>query len=163
MQCFCQGPQRLDRARRPRHGCADRSVGGQDGATSVTSPLMAYARHLVRPSSLADRCGSEPNVATDPRPPGLRAMTASFPSAPESPKPEHIKRICYHVANAQGNLNEFDIAVVSERGTELGPLRDAVATWAMHAFWPGHRPDQILRFIAHGIVYRARQRRSGKD
>lgn len=69
---------------------------------------------------------------------------------PLDAKPEGIKRICDQVTNLRGNLDGFDIAVVSERGTELGPLRDAGATWAMHAFWPGHRPDQILRFVDRG-------------
>ncbi|MBV9641694.1 MAG: LLM class flavin-dependent oxidoreductase [Mycobacteriaceae bacterium] len=69
---------------------------------------------------------------------------------PLEAKPEDVKHIRDQVTNLRGDLAGFDIAVVSERGTDLGPLRDAGATWAMHAFWPGHRPDQILRFIDGG-------------
>ena len=37
-------------------------------------------------------------------------------------------------------------------GTDLDGLRDAGATWAMHSFWPGQRPDQVLRFVERGKV-----------
>lgn len=61
-----------------------------------------------------------------------------------------IKRIRDRVTEIRGGSVRFDIAVVAERGTDLDALRAAGATWAMHGFWPGHRPEQVLRFIDRG-------------
>lgn len=62
-----------------------------------------------------------------------------------------VKRIRDRVADVRGDLAGFDIAVVSERGTDLDSLRAAGATWAMHGFWPGHTAEQVLRFIDRGV------------
>lgn len=63
---------------------------------------------------------------------------------------EQLSRIRDLVAAERGGLDGFDIAVVAHPGVEAGAMRDAGATWAMHAFWPGHRPDQVLRLINRG-------------
>jgi alkanesulfonate monooxygenase SsuD/methylene tetrahydromethanopterin reductase-like flavin-dependent oxidoreductase (luciferase family) len=63
-----------------------------------------------------------------------------------------IQRISDTIGDIRGgDRTGFDIAVVSERGTDLATLQKAGATWAMHSFWPGHRPDQVLRFIDRGV------------
>lgn len=58
-----------------------------------------------------------------------------------------IRRIAGAVESLRGNLNGFDIAVVSRPNTDLAELATAGATWALHAFWPGHEPQQVLRVI----------------
>ncbi|WP_246227421.1 LLM class flavin-dependent oxidoreductase [Mycolicibacterium helvum] len=49
-----------------------------------------------------------------------------------------------------GSCAGFDIAVAAQPGDDLAGLAAAGATWALHAFWPGHRPDQVLRVISRG-------------
>jgi alkanesulfonate monooxygenase SsuD/methylene tetrahydromethanopterin reductase-like flavin-dependent oxidoreductase (luciferase family) len=61
-----------------------------------------------------------------------------------------VARIAEAVETARGSREGFDIAVVARPGDDLDGLAAAGATWAMHAFWPGHRPDQVLRVINRG-------------
>lgn len=62
-----------------------------------------------------------------------------------------VARIAAAVARLRGGREGFDIAVAVRPGDDLQGLAAAGATWAMHAFWPGHRPDQVLRAINRGI------------
>lgn len=64
--------------------------------------------------------------------------------------PDSVARIAKDVAAIRGSRDGFDIAIVARPGDDLEPFRAAGATWAMHAFWPGHRPDQVLRATRRG-------------
>jgi hypothetical protein len=61
-----------------------------------------------------------------------------------------VARIAAAVERSRGGCDGFDIAVSARPGDDLDGLATAGATWAMHAFWPGHRPDQVLRVIDRG-------------
>jgi hypothetical protein len=63
---------------------------------------------------------------------------------------EGVERVAVAVETVRGSREGFDIAVVARPGDDLDGLAAAGATWAMHAFWPGHRPDQVLRVIKRG-------------
>lgn len=65
-------------------------------------------------------------------------MTASFRSEPT-------------LQRSRGSLTGFDIALAARPGDDLDGLAAAGATWATHAFGPGHRPDQVLRVIDRGV------------
>lgn len=65
--------------------------------------------------------------------------------------PDGVRRILNRVNEIRGHTDGFDVAVVIERDTDPGPLRDAGATWAMHSFWPGHTRDQVVRFVGRGV------------
>ncbi|MDP7707659.1 LLM class flavin-dependent oxidoreductase [Mycobacterium sp. TY815] len=58
-----------------------------------------------------------------------------------------VERIADSVRGIRGTLDGFDIAVVSRPETDLSRLAAAGATWALHAFWPGNHPEQVLRVI----------------
>lgn len=58
--------------------------------------------------------------------------------------------IAESVAAVRGTREGFDIAVVACPGEDLDALRETGARWAMHAFWPGHRVNQVLRVIDRG-------------
>lgn len=62
-----------------------------------------------------------------------------------------VARIAAAVERSRGSLTGFDIALTARPGDDLDGLAAAGATWAMHAFWPGHRPDQLLRVIDRGV------------
>ncbi|MFP1155475.1 LLM class flavin-dependent oxidoreductase [Mycobacterium sherrisii] len=62
-----------------------------------------------------------------------------------------VAQIAAAVAQLRGGREGFDVAVAVRPGDDLDGLAAAGATWAMHAFWPGHRPDQVLRAIDRGI------------
>jgi len=62
-----------------------------------------------------------------------------------------VGQIAERIRQLRGSLEGFDIALAAHPGVSLSDLRQAGATWAMHAFWPGHRPDQVLRFISRGV------------
>lgn len=62
-----------------------------------------------------------------------------------------VARIADAVAQTRGSCEGFDIAVAVRPGDDLEGLRAAGVTWALHAFWPGHRPDQVQRVIARGV------------
>jgi alkanesulfonate monooxygenase SsuD/methylene tetrahydromethanopterin reductase-like flavin-dependent oxidoreductase (luciferase family) len=55
------------------------------------------------------------------------------------------------VRRIRGSLKGFDVALAAHPGVSLAQLEASGATWAMHAFWPGHRPDQVLRFVTRGV------------
>ncbi|WP_081830337.1 LLM class flavin-dependent oxidoreductase [Rhodococcus sp. UNC363MFTsu5.1] len=61
-----------------------------------------------------------------------------------------VARIVERVETVRGSSGTFDIAVVARPGVDLEALSIAGATWAMHAFWPGHTPEQVLRVIDRG-------------
>jgi alkanesulfonate monooxygenase SsuD/methylene tetrahydromethanopterin reductase-like flavin-dependent oxidoreductase (luciferase family) len=63
---------------------------------------------------------------------------------------DQLARMLDTVRTERGNLDDFDIALPMHPGVDLDALRALGATWAMHSFWPGHRPDQVLRFLARG-------------
>jgi alkanesulfonate monooxygenase SsuD/methylene tetrahydromethanopterin reductase-like flavin-dependent oxidoreductase (luciferase family) len=63
---------------------------------------------------------------------------------------DQLARMIDTVRAERGNLDDFDIAVAMHRGVDLDAFQALGATWAMHSFWPGHRPDQVLRFLARG-------------
>ncbi|PIB79962.1 LLM class flavin-dependent oxidoreductase [Mycobacterium celatum] len=65
-------------------------------------------------------------------------------------KPADVQRIFEAVAEIRGGIDGFDVAIVARRDTDLDNFQSAGATWAMHAFWPGHRTDQVLRLIESG-------------
>jgi alkanesulfonate monooxygenase SsuD/methylene tetrahydromethanopterin reductase-like flavin-dependent oxidoreductase (luciferase family) len=58
-----------------------------------------------------------------------------------------VARIADTVEKIRGSRTGFDIAVAANRHTDLQALRAAGATWAVHEFWPGDRPDQVLAVI----------------
>jgi alkanesulfonate monooxygenase SsuD/methylene tetrahydromethanopterin reductase-like flavin-dependent oxidoreductase (luciferase family) len=63
---------------------------------------------------------------------------------------EAVDRILAVVERARGSLDGFDLALAVHPKVDLQWIETRGAAWAMHSFWPGHRPDQILRFIARG-------------
>lgn len=71
---------------------------------------------------------------------------------PLNADPDDIKHIFETVAKIRGDVEGFDVAVVARRDTDLGAFQAAGATWAMHSFWPGNRPDQVLRLIESGPI-----------
>ncbi|OSC39762.1 LLM class flavin-dependent oxidoreductase [Mycobacterium decipiens] len=64
--------------------------------------------------------------------------------------PARVARIAETVAGVRGTCDGFDIAVVAGPDDDLDGLRAAGATWAMQAFWPWHRADEVLRVIERG-------------
>lgn len=62
-----------------------------------------------------------------------------------------VSQILELVRQLRGSLEGFDLALTVHPGVSLSDLKLAGATWAMHAFWPGHRPDQVMRFISRGV------------
>lgn len=64
--------------------------------------------------------------------------------------PATVTRILDIVRRIRGTREGFDVAVAARPDTDLNALRRVGATWALHAFWPGHRPDQVLRVIRQG-------------
>ncbi|HEU0191736.1 MAG TPA: LLM class flavin-dependent oxidoreductase [Mycobacterium sp.] len=61
-----------------------------------------------------------------------------------------IARIAQTVESIRGSRDGFDIAAAVRADTTLDDLRAAGATWVVHEFWPGDRPDQVLRLIERG-------------
>ena len=61
-----------------------------------------------------------------------------------------IARIADTIRDARGDLAGFDIAVAARPGADLDELRAAGATWAVHEFWPGDRPEKVLAVIERG-------------
>jgi len=59
-------------------------------------------------------------------------------------------QIVGRIRELRGSLEGFDVALAVHPGISLSELEEVGATWAMHAFWPGHRPDQVMRFISNG-------------
>jgi alkanesulfonate monooxygenase SsuD/methylene tetrahydromethanopterin reductase-like flavin-dependent oxidoreductase (luciferase family) len=65
--------------------------------------------------------------------------------------PVQVTRIMERVRELRGSLDGFDVALTAHPGVSLADLKTAGATWAMHAFWPGHRSDQVMRFVSRGV------------
>jgi alkanesulfonate monooxygenase SsuD/methylene tetrahydromethanopterin reductase-like flavin-dependent oxidoreductase (luciferase family) len=63
---------------------------------------------------------------------------------------KQVGAILETVRRARGSLEGFDIALAAHPDVSLADLKLMGATWAMHAFWPGHRPDQVMRFASRG-------------
>jgi alkanesulfonate monooxygenase SsuD/methylene tetrahydromethanopterin reductase-like flavin-dependent oxidoreductase (luciferase family) len=61
-----------------------------------------------------------------------------------------VAQIADTIEQLRGSREGFDIAVKTKPGTDAAEFAAAGATWAMHAFWPGDRPDQVLRVIEAG-------------
>ena len=55
------------------------------------------------------------------------------------------------VAEVRGTLEHFDVALAVHPRVDIDHVARLGATWAMHSFWPGHRIDQIHRFIERGV------------
>jgi alkanesulfonate monooxygenase SsuD/methylene tetrahydromethanopterin reductase-like flavin-dependent oxidoreductase (luciferase family) len=64
---------------------------------------------------------------------------------------KQVGQILEIVRRTRGSLKGFDIALAAHPGVSLTDLKQMGATWAMHAFWPGHRPDQVMRFVSRGV------------
>lgn len=62
-----------------------------------------------------------------------------------------VGQIAARIRHLRGSLDGFDIALAAHPGVSVSELRRAGATWAMHAFWPGHTPDQVMRCISRGV------------
>ena len=62
-----------------------------------------------------------------------------------------VAEIVDRIRQLRGSLEGFDVALAAHPGVSLTDLELAGGTWAMHAFWPGHRPDQVMRFISRGV------------
>lgn len=61
-----------------------------------------------------------------------------------------VARIAATVAAIRGSLDGFDIAVAPGPQQHPDDFRAAGVTWMMHGFWPGDRPDKVLRVIDRG-------------
>jgi alkanesulfonate monooxygenase SsuD/methylene tetrahydromethanopterin reductase-like flavin-dependent oxidoreductase (luciferase family) len=61
-----------------------------------------------------------------------------------------VARIAATVETIRGGREGFDIAVAARGDEDLDDYRAAGATWAMHEFWPGDSPDQVLQVIERG-------------
>ena len=61
-----------------------------------------------------------------------------------------LAQILDRVRELRGSLEGFDVALAVHPGVEVADVRRMGATWAMHAFWPGHRPEQVMRLISRG-------------
>ncbi len=87
---------------------------------------------------------------------GFRARTAARAARFDGVFPldvadEDVKRLIEVVADVRGALENFDVALGVHPRVEIDHIARLGATWAMHSFWPGHRVDQIHRFIARGV------------
>ncbi len=63
---------------------------------------------------------------------------------------DQVRRMLDVIAEVRGGLDGFSLALTSHPGVDLDDLEALGATWAMHAFWPGNRPDQVMRFLVRG-------------
>ncbi|SEB25558.1 MULTISPECIES: LLM class flavin-dependent oxidoreductase [unclassified Mycobacterium] len=61
-----------------------------------------------------------------------------------------VAQIADTIEQLRGSREGFDIAVKTKPGTDAAEFATAGATWAMHAFWPGDRPDRVLQVIEAG-------------
>jgi alkanesulfonate monooxygenase SsuD/methylene tetrahydromethanopterin reductase-like flavin-dependent oxidoreductase (luciferase family) len=61
-----------------------------------------------------------------------------------------VAHIAQTIETIRGSREGFDIAVAARPDEDLDALHAAGATWAVHEFWPGDRPDQVLRTIDRG-------------
>ena len=63
---------------------------------------------------------------------------------------DEVRRLLDRIVALRGDLDGFTLALTVHPGVDLDRLASLGATWAMHAFWPGHRPEQVIRFLAKG-------------
>ena len=63
---------------------------------------------------------------------------------------DEIRRMVEVISKMRGGLDGFSLALSAHPGVDLAELEALGATWVMHAFWPGHRPEQVIRFLAKG-------------
>ena len=63
---------------------------------------------------------------------------------------DEVRRMLAVISSIRGGLDGFSLALAAHPGVDLDGLAALGATWVMHAFWPGHRLDQVLRFLAKG-------------
>jgi alkanesulfonate monooxygenase SsuD/methylene tetrahydromethanopterin reductase-like flavin-dependent oxidoreductase (luciferase family) len=61
-----------------------------------------------------------------------------------------VARVARAIETVRGSREGFDIAVAARPDEDFDALRAAGATWAVREFWPGDRPDQVLRAIDRG-------------
>lgn len=62
-----------------------------------------------------------------------------------------VGQIIERIRRLRGSLDGFDVALAAHPGVSVADLELVGATWAMHTFWPGHRPEQVMRFISRGV------------
>lgn len=132
-----------------------------DEGTAVLTALWAGHTVRHRGAVVADGVQAIPGPLQHPRIP-LWFGTARTTGAPVQRAAQYdgifplgatadgIARIAEDVTRSRGTLTGFDIAVAVRPGDDVEALSAAGATWAMHAFWPGHRPDQVMRHIERG-------------
>ncbi|BBX15093.1 MULTISPECIES: LLM class flavin-dependent oxidoreductase [Mycobacteriaceae] len=129
-----------------------------DEATAVLTALWAGETVTHRGEVIVDGIRLNPGPVQRPRIPMWfgtnRTSGAPIERAarydgifPLGMDPDGIARIAETVAAARGGLADFDIAVAAGPGADLDRLRALGATWAVREFWPGDRPDKILRVI----------------
>ena len=83
---------------------------------------------------------------------GTAARAARFDGVfPLDVADDDVKRLLEVIADERGTLENFDVALAVHPRVEIDHVERLGATWAMHSFWPGHRVDQIHRFIARGV------------
>jgi alkanesulfonate monooxygenase SsuD/methylene tetrahydromethanopterin reductase-like flavin-dependent oxidoreductase (luciferase family) len=61
-----------------------------------------------------------------------------------------IARIAETIEAIRGGRDAFDIAVAARPDQDLDGLAAVGATWALHEFWPGDRPEEVLEVIGRG-------------
>lgn len=61
-----------------------------------------------------------------------------------------IARIAETIQEIRGTLDGFDIAMAARPAADLDRLQAIGATWAVHEFWPGDSPEQVLEVIERG-------------
>jgi alkanesulfonate monooxygenase SsuD/methylene tetrahydromethanopterin reductase-like flavin-dependent oxidoreductase (luciferase family) len=133
-----------------------------DEGTAVLTALWAGETVTYRGAVIAEEVEALPGPIQQPTIP-LRFGTARTAGKPVERAARYdgifplgadvagIARIAEAVSQLRGSREGFDIAVAVRPGDDLDGLAAVGATWAMHAFWPGHRPDQVLRLIDGGI------------
>jgi alkanesulfonate monooxygenase SsuD/methylene tetrahydromethanopterin reductase-like flavin-dependent oxidoreductase (luciferase family) len=83
--------------------------------------------------------------------PKAAARAARFDGLfPLDVEPDDLARMLDTIAALRGSRADFDVALPVHPKVDVRRLEALGATWAMHSFWPGHRPEQILRFIGRG-------------
>jgi alkanesulfonate monooxygenase SsuD/methylene tetrahydromethanopterin reductase-like flavin-dependent oxidoreductase (luciferase family) len=63
---------------------------------------------------------------------------------------EQVAELLDGVAAVRGSLEGFDVAMAVLPGDGLEGLERAGATWALHSFLPGDRPEQVLDHVDRG-------------
>lgn len=132
-----------------------------DDGTAVLTALWAGETVTRRGEVVIDEVEALPGPVQQPRIPlwfGTARDTGRpieraarydgiFPLGADAAK---VARIAEGIEQIRGDTEGFDIAVVTTPRSDLAGMAAAGATWALHAFWPGHRPDQVLQLIGRG-------------